>query len=71
MGIYSTATVSRNAALRTIKEKLDSCSNKELESVLFSLLEGRPPYRNFYITDSNREEDDQELEDRIDINDDE
>lgn len=69
MGIYSTATVSRNAALRTIKEKLDSCSNKELESVLFSLFEDKPPFRNFWITDSYEEPDDQELESRIDIND--
>lgn len=71
MGIYSTATVSRNAALRAIKEKLDSCSNERLEDILFSLLEGQPPFRNFYIRDSNREDDDQELEDRIDIDNDE
>jgi hypothetical protein len=71
MGIYATATVSRNAALRTIKEKLDSCSNKELEYLLFSMFEGKPPFRNFYVTDSREEPDDEELEGRIDIDHDE
>ena len=70
MGIYSTATISRDAALRTIKEKLNSCSNEELERMLFALFEDKPPFRNFWITNENQEVDDQELEDRIDIDND-
>ena len=65
MGIYSTSTVSKSAALRVIKEKLDYCSNDELSEILFVLFQNKAPFHNFYVKNSYQEKDDEELENRI------
>lgn len=61
MGVHTTLTVSRSAAMLRVYERLNSCTNDDLDMILFFLVGDRNGF-NFSVVDSPGQDDDARLE---------